>query len=151
MEVERRRLLGFTKDSSPLQHTPSLHSVAVFQKTGISCFRQQCQSSGMSSENDLPNGTNLVVIRGFLLQLEQRSSLWCICISCTSEEQGTLFHNILFSIIQLYRLLTTRRPWFDPGLVCVGLLVDKVAMVDNFFLRVLRFFSCHYHSADVPL
>ena len=137
--MERQRLLGFTKVSSPLQHTPSLHSAAVLQKNGISCFRQQCQSSGMNSENDLPNGTSLVIIRGFLLQLEQRSSLGCICTSWTSEELDTLFHNILFSIIHLYRFLTTRRPWFDPGLVYVGFLVDKVAMVDFFFSECFCF------------
>jgi len=132
MELERRRLLGFTKNSSPLQHTPSFHSAAVLQKTGISCFRQQCQSSGMNSENDLPNGAHLVVIRGFLLQLEQRSSLGCICISCTSEELDTLFHNILFSIIHLYRLLTTRRLWFVPGLIFVRFLVNKAAILEFF-------------------
>jgi hypothetical protein len=102
-EVKMLRLLGFSQDTSPPQHTPTLQSSAVLEKTGISCFR-------MNPENDLPNGTHLAAVHAFSLQLQRRSSLGWIWMSCTSEELDTLFHNILFSIVHLYRLLTTRRP-----------------------------------------
>jgi len=93
----------------------------------------------MNSKNDLPNGTPLVAVRGFSLQLEERSSLGWICISCTSQDLDTPFRNILLSIMYLYRLLTTPRSWFDPRQIFVGFLVDKVAMVDIFYLSASVF------------
>jgi hypothetical protein len=62
---------GLYQRFSPLQPTQSPQSAAVLDKIEISCFRQQCHFSGMNSENDWPNGTHLVAVRGFLLQLEE--------------------------------------------------------------------------------
>jgi hypothetical protein len=46
--------------------------------------------------------------------------------------------------------LSPRRPGFDPGSVHVGFVVDKVAMVQVFFSRVLRFSPVNF-IPTVPL
>jgi hypothetical protein len=48
--------------------------------------------------------------------------------------------------------LPPRRPGFDPGLVHVGFVVDKVALGQvPPPPRVLRFFPCQIHSTGAPL
>jgi hypothetical protein len=46
--------------------------------------------------------------------------------------------------------LSPRRPWFDPGSVNVGFVVDKVALGQVFPL-VLRFSPVTFHSTGAPL
>jgi hypothetical protein len=78
-----------------------------------------------------------------LLTLLRRSFMVSIDIRSVSISVFTIATNV--QIKEQSRYLSPRRRCFDPSLVCVGFVVDKLALGQLFFLEYFRFPSqCHF-------